>query len=334
MSRATERRAPRWAWALAAVPVLALAFVALQVLREEPPPGRVPATPVDPQAAATPSAAQRVNGRPNDVLRAGGRLWVLRSTIGRVAYSQDGELRAGPPVGGSPTALAAGFGRLWVSDARPPSVRAIDLGTLRADGVPIGLEVGGEAVDVAAGQGAIWVGVRGRPGRIARVDPRERRVTEVIPVADGVQNLAVGYGAVWVTTRRRDAIVRVDIAAGTQRAIPVGRTPRGVATGGGAVWVVNNGDDSVTRIDRRSLATRAIPVGRRPYGVDVGRDAVFVSNTGDDTVTRLDPRTGDMVGVPVRTGNGPAALDVSGPFVHVASPPDRTVYRLAIAPAP
>lgn len=330
MTDGARRRPPGWAWALALVPLAGLAVAAVLVLREPPPPvaTRVPAPPAD--AAVRPSAAVRAGGRPNDVLHAGGRLWVLRSTRGRIAYTKDAELRAGPVVGARPAALAGGFGRVWIADARPPSLRAVGLATLRLDGLPVALGVPGEAVDVAAGGDRVWVGVRGRPGHVVEVDPQSRRVVRRIPVLAGVQNLDAGFGAVWVTTRTQDTLVRIDAADGTQRPVPVGRAPRVVAAGAGAVWVAESGDGSVARVDPRTLAVRRIPVGGRPYGVAVGRDAVLVTDPARDRVVRLDPGTGDPAGPAAATGRRPMALDVRGEFAYVASPPDRTVYRLRI----
>ena len=113
----------------------------------------------------------------------------------------------------------------------------------------------------------MWVGVRGNPGLLLRIDPKNRaQPAKTIELPDGLQNIAVGGGAVWVIARRANTVTRLDIASGTQRPIFVGEKPFGIAYGRGAVWVTNNGDDTVTRIDSGSLNTRHHPGRARAQG--------------------------------------------------------------------
>ena len=129
----------------------------------------------------------------------------------------------------------------------------------------------GRAVAVAGGSNAMWVGVRGNPGLLLRIDPKNRaQPAKTIELPDGLQNITVGGGAVWVIARRRNTVTRLDIASGTQRPIFVGEKPTGIAYGRGAVWVTNYGDDTVTRIDSGSLNTGIIETGNGPKG-DRGR---------------------------------------------------------------
>jgi YVTN family beta-propeller protein len=334
-------RRPAWTWALAAGPVLALGVVAAVALSggdgsgADAPPASSNATARNvapaPDAAGTVSRTVRIGGRPNGVVAAGGLVWVLRSRSDRLATLRaKTAARAGfqPRVGRLPAAAAVASGRLWVGNQSAPALVAIGLESRRPVGSAIALPAQGKVVGVAAGERGVWVGIRGDPGLIVRVSPRERRIVKTVPMPDGVQDLAVGAGAVWVLGRRSDTVTRVDVTTGRQTPINVGTDPAGVAVGEGAVWVTNSGDDTVTRIDTGSLVTRVIGVGAAPNRVAVGGGAVWVANRNDSTLTRIDPATNRRVGLPIEVAANPFGLDVAGHQVWVSSPPDGTVQRI------
>jgi YVTN family beta-propeller protein len=335
-------RRPAWVWALAAVPVLALAAIAAVVLSGGDGSGggngTTPATtptgaspPDGPTVAGTVGRTVDVNGRPNAVVASGGLVWVLRSRSDRVMAlrAPNGRrARFRPSVGTLPAAMAAGYGRLWVGNQGEAQLVAIGLRSHQRTGAPIQLPTEGKVVGVAAGERGVWVGIRGDPGRVVRVSPSQRRIVKDIPMPDGVQDLAVGAGAVWVIGRRSNTVTRVDVSSGQTRAINVGADPAGLAIGSNAVWVTNSGDDTVTRVDAGSLVTRVIGVGDGPYRVAVGGGAVWVANRNDSTLTRIDPETNRRVADPVEVGANPFALDIAGSRVWVGSPPDRTVQRV------
>jgi YVTN family beta-propeller protein len=334
-------RRPAWTWALAAVPVVALAVVAALALSggggaADPAPAGSRTTtsggsPPSPDAAGTLGRTVKVGGRPNGVVAAGGLVWVLRSRSDRVATLRP---RTGSPagfrpqVGPLPAAAAVASGRLWVGNQSQPALVAIGLASHRRVGSPIPLPAQGKVVGVAAGERGVWVGIRGDPGLIVRVSPRERRIVKTVPMPDGVQDLAVGAGAVWVLGRRSNTVTRVDVATGRQTPVTVGSNPAGVAVGEGAAWVTNSGDNTVTRIDTGSLVTRVIGVGAAPNRIAVGGGSVWVANRNDSTLTRIDPRTNRRVGEPVEVAANPFGLDVRGHQVWVTSPPDGTVQRV------
>ncbi|MEA2245865.1 MAG: hypothetical protein QOH46_394, partial [Solirubrobacteraceae bacterium] len=262
---------------------------------------------------------------------ASGLVWVLRARSDRLTTLRAQTARRAPyrpQVGRLPAAAAIASGRLWVGNQGDPTLVAIGLGSHRRIGSAISLPAQGKVVGVAAGERGVWVGIRGDPGLIVRVSPRERRIVKMVPMADGVQDLAVGAGAVWVLGRRSDTVTRVDVENGRQTQINVGADPAGVAVGEGAVWVTNKSDDTVTRIDAGSLVTRVIGVGSAPNRIAVGGGSVWVANRNDSTLTRIDPRTNRRVGDPIEVGSNPFALDVSGRQVWVTSPPDGTVQRI------
>jgi YVTN family beta-propeller protein len=333
------RSRPPWAWAAALVPVVVLAAVAFVLLggggddnaaeRQDDPPGA--SGDEAPRAAGTVAETAEVGGRPNEVVVAGGSVWVLRSRNDRVAVldPETGRRREeSPRVGALPAAAAAGFGRLWVARQRDPALVSINLETRRRVGSEIPLPAGGKVVGVAAGENAIWVGIRGNPGFVLRIDPRTRSVVRDIRLPAGVQDLAVGRGGVWVIARRRSLVTRVDIREGTQQEIQVGDGPAGIAVGENGVWVTNSEDDTVTRIDPGSRYTQNVQVGRTPYGVAVGGGAVWVANRDANTLTRLDPRAVERTGRSVRVPGNPYALDVRGKQVWVSSLGRGTVTRI------
>ena len=290
-----------WPWALAAVPIAGLALIAALALGGGDGGGGGGTTSGSTTGTNTTAPAQKtaiadvtVGGRPNNIVMANGKAWVVRSGNPRLAVINAKTAKResySPNVGGEPSGEASGFGKLWVINQSAPSLVAIGLKSHRREGNAVPLPPQGKAVAVAGGNNAMWVGVRGNPGLLLRIDPNNRaQPAKTIELPDGVQNITVGGGAVWIIARRRNTVTRLDISSGTQRPIFVGEKPFGIAYGGGAVWVTNNGDDTVTRIDSGSLNTRILPVGRGPKGVAVGAGAVWVANSIASTVTRIAPR--------------------------------------------
>ena len=338
-------RRPAWVWAIAALPVLALAVVAAIALSggdgggggssaTSSGPRTTPTGPSAPDAAVAGTVRRtiQVGGRPNGVVVTGGLVWVLRARSDRVTVlrQQTGRrARFRPKVGPLPAAAVASSGRLYVGVQRTSALVAIGLRSHKAVGPPIPIAAGrAKLVGVAAGERGVWVGMRGNPGLAVRISPSQRRIIKTVPMPDGLQDLTVGAGAVWVLGRRSNTVTRVDIATGRQSTINVGRDPAGVAVGEGAAWVTNSSDDTVTRIDTGSLNTTTIGVGDAPDRIAVGGGAVWVANRNDSTLTRIDPKTRRRVGDAVEVGANPFGLDVSGHQVWVTSPPDGTVQRI------
>jgi YVTN family beta-propeller protein len=346
---AAPRRGGRrnvWAWALAAIPILALAVVAALVLPSGGGGGdtgtsaakTIPRTatggPSTPETATAGTLGKTVTigGRPNGVVVSTGLAWILRARSQQLTTLRAPSGRRAPyhpTVGPLPAAAVAAFGSLWVGVQRTSSLVTVGLHSHKRVGAPIPLPGGRlRVVGVAAGERGIWVGLRGNPGLVVRVDPSRRQIVKSITMPDGLQDLAVGAGAVWVLGRRANTVTRIDVSTGRQQIINVGHDPAGVAVGAGAVWVTNAGDDTVTRIDTGSLVTSTIGVGDAPTRIAVGGGAVWVANRNDSTLTRIDPETRRRVGEPVDVGANPFGLDVSGHTVWVTSPPDGTVQRV------
>jgi YVTN family beta-propeller protein len=327
-----------WPWALAAIPIVALAVVVALVLANSGDDGAGPEARTTAKTANTtpetpPMKTVTLEGsRPNNIVLARGKAWVVRSGNPRLAVI-DAEtverLPYSPRVGDAPAGEAAGFGKLWVVNQSVPSLIPIGLSSHRQEGAAVPLPDQGKAVAVATSTSAIWVGIRGNPGLLLRIDPNNRQApAKTIELPDGLQNIAVGAGAVWVIARRANTVTRVDIASGNQRPIFVGKNPFGIAYGRGAVWVTNNGDDTVTRIDSGSLNTTQIGVGRGPKGIAVGAGAIWVADSIASTVTRIDPELQRADPRPIDVATNPYAVDTFGKDVWVTSPPTGKVQRI------
>jgi DNA-binding beta-propeller fold protein YncE len=336
---ASEAPARRWwPWALAAVPIAGLALIAALALGGGDSANKSGATTSGSTSTATTPAPQRtaikdvdVGGRPNNIVLANGKAWVVRSANERLVVINAKTAKREPysPRVGDPSGEAAGFGKLWVINQAAPSLVPIGLKSHRQEGQAVPLPAQGRAVAVAGGSNAMWVGVRGNPGLLLRIDPKNRsQPSKIIELPDGVQNITVGGGAVWIIARRRNTVTRLDIASGTQRPIFVGEKPFGIAYGRGAVWVTNNGDDTVTRIDAGSLNTTIIETGNGPKGIAVGAGAVWVADSTASTVTRIDPQTNRPSGDPIEVASNPYGVDTNGDDVWITSPADGKVQRL------
>jgi DNA-binding SARP family transcriptional activator/DNA-binding beta-propeller fold protein YncE len=106
-------------------------------------------------------------------------------------------------MGVVPTAVAAGFGSVWVGASDSPRPRLL-----------------------------VW-----------RLDPSALRITQTISLGTtnsflGTVDVAVGAGAVWATNYEEGTLIRIDPVSGeVTKRIKLGQHPRGIAIGHGRVWV-------------------------------------------------------------------------------------------------
>ncbi len=229
-------------------------------------------------------------------------------------------------TGGSPIAVAAGEGSVWVADNLRGRLLRIDpdvrtqVRSARAGNGPVA---------VAVGSGAVWVA--SADGTVRRFDARTGAATDDPESVPGAAGVAVGEGSVWVTSRSEGTVTRLDPATGRRRgrAIEVGPQPTDIAVGGGRVWVANGEqmDGTVSRIDPDSgEAEDPIKVAKgQVFALTYGEGGVWVAASdeirGDEIkVTRIDPETaepeGDFTrlgrpGLPVRLAAGAGAVWVS-----------------------
>jgi YVTN family beta-propeller protein len=281
------------------------------------------------------SAELPIGRRGNDIVYAAGKVWVTSFSSSEL-LAVDERTNATTAIrldaAAGTAAIAAGYGALWVANARTQTATRVDLAT-HALSPPIALPRG-QAVAIAAGARGVWVGSRTggqnplTVRNVVRIDPTRNTIIRTLTIPNGVQHLAVGNGAVWVVNRTKRVVTRVDVKTGTRANVPVGHDPQRVAVGAGFVWVTNGADGTVSRIDPRTLSVSTVGVGRQPVGVDVGGGSVWVANRVDSTVSRIDPASAHTVGDPIPTGLNPTALTVHGNRVWVTTPGDGGLTRI------
>ena len=271
-----------------------------------------------------------------------------------VVDARSGRLVADTGVGATPTAVAAGEGAYWVTNADGHTVSRIDPGTTAVvETIPVGNGPSG----IATGAGAVWV-VNSLDGTVSRIDPgtntvvqndprrgraardrlrgrlglgrehrrrndhedrpRERQADHAAQVA--ATELAFGAGTLWASQRAAGQVVRIDPTTGKQVFAPihVGNGPTGIAFGDGAAWVANSLDGTVSRIDPdTNSVTAAVTTGNGPDAVAVDARGIWVSNQFDGNVVRIDPGR-NQVAQRVSVGSRLSGLAMSGDAVLVA----------------
>jgi hypothetical protein len=269
----------------------------------------------------------------------------------------------GPPTGGAPAAspepvrvvdlaaepaaLLADSGGLWVA-LGDGSVARFDAATGRVEGPPVRLPFTPAAM--TAGHGALWIGgqVDGRRRvtaegsypviRLARVDPRRRRVTAVIdlPMRSNGNRLASTPNAVWMTDPAEGTSSRtwrVDPASNRPLGPPLraGEEPLAIQAQGRSVWSANHDDGTLRRLDAATGALLdTVELGVEPHAMAVAPGAIWVADAHHHAVLRVDPGSGrTLARVPV--GFEPGLLVAAGRAVWVAAPPhpDHPAGRLA-----
>ncbi|MGH2830763.1 MAG: hypothetical protein ACRDJM_09795, partial [Actinomycetota bacterium] len=232
-------------------------------------------------------------------------------------------------VGTMPTAIASGFGKLWVTDRELGKLTVIDPATRATSWVRVG--AGPSAV--ASGFGAVWVTDFTRD-LLVRLDPVTMRATRA-PVGSGPTAVAVDRHGVWVTSIARGLAQLVDPhSLKVVATIPVGFGPTGLALDGRNAWVVNTLDRTVVRIDadtRRPVGD-PIDVGAGATGATTAFGRVWVASSTAGTVNVIDPATGVVrqVTVDARTlpGQGPIAVTAVAGRIWVANNHDKTVRSI------
>ena len=248
-----------------------------------------------------------------------GSVWVANSdaaTVSRIDPSYDRtvqtiSIRGSGLAGFGVSAVAFGFGSLWVADSGGRLSRIDPASRAVVETVV----VGGGSKAIAVGAGGVWV-ANAWDDTVSRIDPTNV-VTATIPVGRGPSGIAVGAGAVWVVNRLDDTVSRIDASTGAvQETIRVGRRPSGVAVGAGAVWVANSGG-TISRIDpRTNEVSKTIRIGGSLTGVAAFAGSVWV------TVAESAPVSPPAAG----TGGGVARFNVADGF-------DFTDPALAYLPA-
>jgi len=246
----------------------------------------------------------RVGEGPAGVTVDAGTIWVanlLDGTVSRVDPDLGEVSRQGQV--GTPTAIAAGVGAVWVQDAFNDRLYMIDP---RTNAIASSIGVPGHTI--ALGFGSVWV-VDELGDQVMRIDPVSLQVEETIRLVPGSRPTAVAAGASTVT--------RIDPSTGriAADAIALCCRPSGIAAGAGAVWVTSAPEDTLQKLDPGSNRVAAtIPAGDGPSSI-AADGAVWVANAQDGTVWRLDP-SGSLV-AEIDVQGHPGGLAVGGGLVWV-----------------
>jgi DNA-binding beta-propeller fold protein YncE/predicted Ser/Thr protein kinase len=220
-----------------------------------------------------------------------GSVWVTNPRTGTILrLDAAGKVTARLHLNGSPGAIAAGGGRIWVADEEGAGITAIDAKS--ADVIKRRLAPHAAPLRLAVGAGGLWAS-SASTGTVRRIDLGTLAVGPPILAGRGPAGVTVGHGLVWVANSRSATVTRVDPSTHSILGdpIPVGEQPGGIDAGTEAVWVASAADNSVTRLDLESGDPIGSPisVGPKPGAVVVGPEAVWVANNGDGTVTRIEP---------------------------------------------
>ena len=241
-----------------------------------------------------------------------------------VVDARSGRLVAATGVGATPTAVAAGEGAYWVTNADRHTVSRIDSGTNAVvDTIPVGNGPSG----IATGAGAVWV-VNSLDGTVSRIDPGTNTVVQKIPVGGGPRGIVYAAGSVWVANTGDGTITRIDPESGRPtKPLQVAATE--LAFGAGTLWASQRAAGQVVRIDPTTgkQVFAPIHVGNGPTGIAFGHGAAWVANSLDGTVSRIDPETNSVTAA-VLTGNGPDAVAVDPRGIWVSNQFDGNVVRI------
>jgi ABC-type transport system substrate-binding protein/DNA-binding SARP family transcriptional activator len=224
-----------------------------------------------------------------------------------------------------PTAVAAGFGSLWVAEAGAGLI--IRVGEKRRAvlaEIPVGVQPG----RMLAADGQVWV-LDPVDRTLSAIDPDTDAVDQTIAVGRDPSDLVLSDGSLWVANQGDGTVTRLDPSTGrTQQIIRTGGDPTGLATTAGAVWVANDEAGTVDRIDAHTGAiTSTIRIGDAPAAITAAHDALWVLDPLDATVSRVDPRR-ETLEATVSLGGAPTALTQSGGNVWVADSQRGTVLQV------
>jgi ABC-type transport system substrate-binding protein/DNA-binding SARP family transcriptional activator/streptogramin lyase len=221
----------------------------------------------------------------------------------------DGAIKATVALRAAPSDMVAGFGSLWVSEARVGDVVRIDPSAHR---VLATIPLGARPTRMAVGDGAVWV-LDPVSRAVSAIDPATGTVSQTITVARGASDVAFDAGSLWVLDRRNATVRRLNPASGLWRAtVDVGGHPSGLTTIGTSVWVTDDELGLLQRIDpRRDTVAQTARVGGAPTAVAATDAGTWVLDRLAATVSRLGA-AGATVAPPVGLGGAPGTLATSG----------------------
>jgi ABC-type transport system substrate-binding protein len=237
------------------------------------------------------------------------------NAVGVIGPGNTPKVSAAADVGHRPTAVAAGFGSVWVTNSTDGSVSRID----RRTKVSVPISVGASPSGVAVGAGAVWVANSG-DGTVSRIDPTTSRPT-TIQVDPGPTGVVVAFGSVWVTNALDAKVTEIDPDSNKiVHVLPVGAGPTGIAAGAGYLWVTNQGDGTVTRFRPGTHELDPpVTVGSRPVGIVFANGAAWVANNLDGSLSRIDADDLSVTSRTLAKGGGAYGVAARGNAVWVSN---------------
>lgn len=213
-----------------------------------------------------------------------GIVWLINPLTRRVVRKMG--------VGADVHDLAVGFGSIWLADGTDGTVTRIDDQLRTLQRIPLGAP-GKEAPTfwIATGAGAVWVT---HGDALLKIDPRQNRVVEMIPIPSPV-GLATGLGAAWVaTTQRLVEVSEADPSVTHEYSLP--GLVAAPTVGRKVVWsIVYHANGEIWQFGRNlSEAGIVLGAGRYPLDLAVANGAVWTIDTGG-LVSRIDPAGGRVV---------------------------------------
>jgi YVTN family beta-propeller protein len=154
---------------------------------------------------------------------------------------------AGYELPGSPTAVRAGLGAVWVSDPTKSLIHRVDPTT---GSIVVTIAVGKQPQFIAIGEGALWT-MNQNSGTVSRIDPATNSVSATIALGEIVQggDIAVGGGSVWlrgsrtllfqIDTATNEIVARYGPSAGSGS----------VAADDNAVWITAHDVTTIWRLE-------------------------------------------------------------------------------------
>lgn len=196
------------------------------------------------------------------------------------------DARVDIPVGGQPTAIAAGQSGTWVADAT--GLVRIDPAT---NEVAAAVSAPSEITSIAVGSDAIWA-TDSSSGSVLRADPESGGV-KTVAVGENPTDVALGEnGLVWVVSHNDGRLVRVDPVTGEVVATePIAGELTTLAVGGGAIWVASDLEAAIYEVnaDKGAVVGDPIPIpGRVALTFAEGR--LWVASTSG-YLSVVDPST-------------------------------------------
>jgi virginiamycin B lyase len=179
-------------------------------------------------------------------------VWVVITAFPRQLVKVDArtlKVLARYEIPGSPTAVRAGVGGVWIADVPKAAILRFDPVT---EAVVATIEVGRGPQFLAVGEGAVWV-MNQLDGTVSRIDPATNTVTATIRVGEpiGGGDIAVGGGYVWlrgsktllfkIDPKTNAVVARYGPASGSGS----------VAADDDAVWVTAHDTTTVWRLPLR-----------------------------------------------------------------------------------